>query len=103
MPMDLFMHEPFGHTVPGCARQRLTSVHFCEWNLTMNDAQDKGTTSIGLVREAILVATQRNLGVPASLQHAGIAAELLNVPRASVPALAFSRLWPTLARNPRIS
>ncbi|MFM0491773.1 AraC family transcriptional regulator, partial [Paraburkholderia graminis] len=39
----------------------------------MNDAQDKGTTSIGLVREAILVATQRNLDVSAVLQHAGIA------------------------------
>ncbi|MCX5542111.1 hypothetical protein M3A49_21800 [Paraburkholderia sp. CNPSo 3076] len=52
----------------------------------MNDAQDKGTTPIGLVREAILVATQRNLGVPASLQHPGIAAELLNAPRARVPA-----------------
>jgi AraC-like DNA-binding protein len=63
----------------------------------MNDAQDKGTTSIGLVREAILVATQRNLDVPAALQHAGIAAELLNAPRARVPALAFSRLWAALA------
>ena len=65
--------------------------------LTMNDAQDKGTTSIGLVREAILVATQRNLDVPAVLQQAGIAAELLNAPRARVPALAFSRLWAALA------
>lgn len=63
----------------------------------MNDAQDKGTTSIGLVREAILVATQRNLDVPAVLQQAGIAAELLNAPRARVPALAFSRLWAALA------
>jgi AraC-like DNA-binding protein len=63
----------------------------------MNDARDKGTTSIGLVREAILVATQRNLDVSAVLQHAGIAAELLNAPRARVPALAFSRLWAALA------
>ncbi|CAB3714806.1 AraC family transcriptional regulator [Paraburkholderia rhynchosiae] len=63
----------------------------------MNDAQDKGTTSIGLVREAILVATQRNLDVPAVLQHAGIAAELLNAPKARVSALAFSRLWAALA------
>ncbi|TDN69980.1 AraC family transcriptional regulator [Paraburkholderia sp. BL10I2N1] len=63
----------------------------------MNDTRDKGTTSIGLVREAILVATQRNLDVAAALQHAGIAAELLNAPRARVPALAFSRLWTALA------
>jgi len=66
-------------------------------SLTMNDAQDKGTTSISLVREAILVATQRNLDVSAVLQHAGITAELLDVPRARVPALAFSRLWAALA------
>jgi len=58
----------------------------------MNDAQDKGTTSMSLVREAILVATQRTLDVSAVPQHAGIAAELLNAPRARVPALAFSRL-----------
>jgi AraC-like DNA-binding protein len=63
----------------------------------MTEAQDKGTTSIGLVREAILVATQRNLDISAALRHAGIASELLNVPRARVPALAFSRLWAALA------
>ena len=63
----------------------------------MNDTQDKGTTSISLVREEILAATQRNLDVSAVLQHAGIAAELLNAPRARVPALAFSRLWSALA------
>lgn len=63
----------------------------------MTDTQDKGTTSIGLVREAILVATQRNLDVYAALRHAGIASELLNAPRARVPALAFARLWEALA------
>lgn len=63
----------------------------------MTAAQDKGTTSISLVREAILVATQRHLDVHAALQHAGIAPELLNAPRARVPALAFSRLWAALA------
>lgn len=63
----------------------------------MNDAHDKGTTSIGLVHEAILVATQRNLDVPGVLQRAGIAAELLNAPKARVPAVAFSRLWTALA------
>jgi AraC-like DNA-binding protein len=66
-------------------------------DLVMTEAQDKGTTSIGLVREAILVATQRNLDVSAALQHAGIASELLDAPRARVPALAFSRLWAALA------
>jgi AraC-like DNA-binding protein len=63
----------------------------------MTDTQDKGTTSISLVREAILVATQRNLDVAAALQRAGIASELLEAPRARVPALAFSRLWAVLA------
>lgn len=63
----------------------------------MTEAQDKGTTSINLVREAILVATQRNLDVNAALQHAGIASELLSIPKARVPALAFSRLWAALA------
>jgi AraC-like DNA-binding protein len=63
----------------------------------MNDVQDKGTTSISLVREAILVATQRNLDVAAALQHAGIASELLKAPKARVPALAFARLWEALA------
>lgn len=63
----------------------------------MTESQDKGTTSINLVREAMLVATQRNLDVNAALQQAGIASELLSIPKARVPALAFSRLWAALA------
>lgn len=63
----------------------------------MIEVQDKGTTSIGLVREAVYVAAQRNLDLHAALQHAGIADELLNVSKARVPALAFARLWAALA------
>jgi len=63
----------------------------------MTEAQDKGTTSISLVREAILAATQRNLDVNAALHQAGIASELLDSPKARVPALAFARLWAALA------
>src|SRR5438876_1358357 len=63
----------------------------------MTEAQDKGTTSIGLVREAIFAAALRNLDVNAALKQAGIASELLNSPRARVPALAFARLWAALA------
>lgn len=63
----------------------------------MTEAQDKGTTSIGLVHEAIFSAALRNLDVNAALQRAGIASELLNSPRARVPALAFAQLWAALA------
>jgi AraC-like DNA-binding protein len=63
----------------------------------MIETLGKGTTSIGLVREAIAVAVQRNLDISAALQHAGIANELLDAPKARVPALAFARLWASLA------
>jgi AraC-like DNA-binding protein len=63
----------------------------------MNDAQDKGTISIGLVHEALLVASARNLDIAGVLQQAGIGEELLGAPRARVPAVTYARLWAALA------
>ncbi|WP_066340422.1 AraC family transcriptional regulator [Azohydromonas lata] len=63
----------------------------------MNDARDKGTISMGLVHEALLVATARNLDTAAMLRQAGIEEGLLGAPRARVPAVTYARLWAALA------
>jgi AraC-like DNA-binding protein len=63
----------------------------------MAHAQYKGTTSIGLVREALSGAIQRGLDIQPILQFARIDPELLNAPQARVEASAFSRLWIALS------
>jgi AraC-like DNA-binding protein len=59
--------------------------------------QDKGTTSIGLVHEALEGALRRQLDIAAALQQARIDPELLTAPQARVSAAAFSRLWVALS------
>jgi len=58
---------------------------------------DKGTTSIGLVHEALYGAVQRGIDVQPVLREAGIDPGLLDAPQARVSAMAFSRLWVALA------
>jgi len=60
-------------------------------------APDKGTTSIGLVHEALQGARARGLDVSAILQQAQIDPQLLEAPHARVSAGAFSRLWVALS------
>lgn len=55
----------------------------------MCGAEDKGTTSSNLVREALQVALERGLDVSPALKQARIDSELIRAPRARVPALAF--------------
>lgn len=57
----------------------------------------KGTTSVGLVREAVHGAVQRGIDISPALEAAGIDPQLLSAPQARVPADAFSRLWVALA------
>ncbi|KQB54354.1 AraC family transcriptional regulator [Pseudomonas endophytica] len=59
--------------------------------------QDKGTTSIGLVHEALQGALRRQLDTSTVLQQARIDPQLLTSPQARVSAAAFSRLWVALA------
>ncbi|MFW0756316.1 AraC family transcriptional regulator ligand-binding domain-containing protein [Pseudomonas sp. H11T01] len=59
--------------------------------------QDKGTTSIGLVLEALEGASRRQLDTSIALQQARIDPELLTSPQARVSAAAFSRLWVALS------
>lgn len=63
----------------------------------MTHPLDKGTTSIGLVLEALHGARQRGLDVSGALSVAGIDPQLLTAPHARVSAAAFSRLWVALA------
>lgn len=58
---------------------------------------DKGTTSIGLVHEALYGAIQRGVDVSSALQRAHIDPELLTAPQARVTAASFSKLWIALA------
>ncbi|WP_371916657.1 AraC family transcriptional regulator [Pseudomonas sp. QC2] len=58
---------------------------------------DKGTTSIGLVHEALAGAIQRGIDVSAVLREARIDTELLAAAQVRVPAAAFSRLWTGLS------
>lgn len=59
--------------------------------------QDKGTTSIGLVHEALEGALRRQLDTSTVLQQARIDPVLLTSPQARVSAAAFSRLWVALS------
>ena len=122
MTADLFMRDESGQPVPGSLMSRSdgpatrwspTAVRrpqcvpcqgrpvklppFLGANAAMNDAQDKGTISIGLVHEALLVATARNLDIAGVLQQAGSEEKLLGAPRARVPAVTYARLWAALA------
>jgi hypothetical protein len=55
-------------------------------------SQDKGTTSIALVHEALYSARQRDIGVARALENANIDPQLLDAPRARVSASSFARL-----------
>ncbi|GAB3663006.1 AraC family transcriptional regulator [Ramlibacter alkalitolerans] len=63
----------------------------------MTEGLDKGTISVGLVREAVLVAAERGLDLPALVQQAGIEPALLEARRARVPAATYACLWSVLA------
>ncbi|MFJ4156214.1 AraC family transcriptional regulator [Pseudomonas sp. NPDC089752] len=58
---------------------------------------DKGTTSIGLVHEALKGAIQRGIDISSALQRAQIDPSLLSSPQARVTAESFSKLWIALA------
>ena len=59
--------------------------------------QDKGTTSIALVHEALHSARHRCLDLSVALANAEIDPLLLDAPKARVSATAFARLWVELA------
>ena len=59
--------------------------------------QDKGTTSIGLVLEALDGASRRQLDTSIALQQPRIDPELLTSPQARVSAASFSSLWVALS------
>ena len=63
----------------------------------MTLAYHKGTTSIGLVHEALAGALARGIDVSPALAAANIDPALLLAPQARVSATAFSRLWVALA------
>ncbi|WP_057395763.1 AraC family transcriptional regulator [Pseudomonas fluorescens] len=63
----------------------------------MATSQDNGTTSIGLVHEALLSARQQRIDVAPALREADIDPQLLNSPRARISPAAFARLWVSLA------
>jgi AraC-like DNA-binding protein len=63
----------------------------------MANIQDKGTTSISLVHEALHSAKQRGMDLALALANADIGPQLLDAPRARVSAVSFARLWVELA------
>lgn len=63
----------------------------------ISDSRPKGTISVDLVREAVQVAIERGLDVPALLCQSDIDADLVRAPRARVTATAYARLWEVLA------
>lgn len=63
----------------------------------MTLAYDKGTTSIGLVHEALAGAIERGIDTAPALARANIDPALLLAPHARVSASAFSQLWVALA------
>ncbi|WP_053180045.1 AraC family transcriptional regulator [Pseudomonas kilonensis] len=63
----------------------------------MTPLQDKGTTSIALVHEALHSARQRQLDLTAALANADIDSQLLDAPKARVSATSFARLWVEIA------
>jgi hypothetical protein len=54
--------------------------------------QDKGTTSIALVHEALYSARPRSIDVALALENADIDLQLLDAPRTRVSASSFARL-----------
>lgn len=58
---------------------------------------DRGTISVGLVRQALLVAAHRHIPVNLLLSEAGIGADVSEGQRARVSAQAYARLWALLA------
>jgi len=63
----------------------------------MTTPQDKGTTSIALVHEALQSARHRCLNLTVALANADIDPQLLDAPKARVSASAFARLWVEIA------
>ncbi|VVP59896.1 putative HTH-type transcriptional regulator [Pseudomonas fluorescens] len=63
----------------------------------MATSQDRGTTSIALVHEALYSARQRDIDVARALENADIDPQLLDAPRARVSARSFASLWVELA------
>lgn len=63
----------------------------------MTPIQDKGTTSIALVHEALHSARERGLDLTIALANADIDPQLLNAPKARVSATSFARLWLEIA------
>ena len=63
----------------------------------MQQSADKGTTSISLVREALVGALERGHDIDSLLTQAHIDPALLQSPNARVSAKAFSRLWVVLS------
>lgn len=63
----------------------------------LGTALPKDSISVGLVREAVQVAVVNGLDLTAILSRAGIAAHLLDVPRARVTSAAYAQLWAVLA------
>jgi AraC-like DNA-binding protein len=63
----------------------------------MTPLQDKGTTSMALVHEALHSARERGLDLTMALANADIDPQLLNAPKARVSATSFARLWVEIA------
>lgn len=63
----------------------------------MGNSAHKGTTSIGLVREALHGAIRLGVDISPALHQAGIDPDLLDASQARVPAALFSRLWVALS------
>ncbi|MDM0056535.1 AraC family transcriptional regulator [Variovorax fucosicus] len=63
----------------------------------MSLAGTKGTVSIELVHEALHAASLRNMDLSRVFEAATLDRELLQSPRARIPAVAYSRMWVALA------
>lgn len=63
----------------------------------MLSSPDKGTTSIGLVHEALQGALDRGIDISSALLQAQISPELLAAPQSRITATSFSKLWVALA------
>jgi len=63
----------------------------------MRLAGNKGTVSIELVHEALHAASLRNMDLSRVLEAATVDRELLQSPRARIPAVAYSRMWVALS------
>jgi AraC-like DNA-binding protein len=61
--------------------------------------ESKGTISVSLVHEALMVAYSRGLDTRLILQKAEIAPEILHSAKARIPVSAYARLWTALANH----